>query len=58
MNGNKPVEMELEAGTYYWCDCGLRGTEPFCDGAHKASGKAPVQFAVGRLSMARNSIRP
>lgn len=46
MNGNKPIEMELEAGTYYWCGCGLSGTEPFCSGAHKASGKTPVQFAV------------
>ena len=34
MNGKQPIEKELEAGTYYWCSCGLSKTAPFCDGAH------------------------
>ncbi len=46
MNSSKPVEMELEAGTYYWCSCGQSGKGPFCNGSHKGSGKTPVQFSV------------
>jgi CDGSH-type Zn-finger protein len=46
MSGKQPIEKELEAGTYYWCNCGLSKTAPFCDGAHKATGKSPVQFEV------------
>ena len=30
-----PVVLELEAGTYHWCRCGLSAKQPFCDGAHK-----------------------
>jgi len=47
MSGTQPIEKELEAGTYYWCACGLSKNAPFCDGSHnKASGKSPVQFEV------------
>jgi CDGSH-type Zn-finger protein len=46
MHGNKPIEKELEAGTYYWCSCGLSRTRPFCDGSHKGSVKSPVQFEI------------
>jgi len=36
----------LEPGTYYWCTCGKSVKEPFCDGAHKESGKEPFAFEV------------
>ncbi len=42
----KPVVMELEAGSYYWCSCGKSGQQPFCDGAHKETGFAPLKFDV------------
>lgn len=40
----KPVVMELEAGSYYWCSCGKSSQQPFCDGAHQGSGFAPLKF--------------
>ena len=29
----KPLALEVEAGTYYWCACGRSAGQPFCDGA-------------------------
>lgn len=40
----KPVVMELDAGTYYWCSCGQSQNQPFCDGAHKGTEFAPLKF--------------
>jgi len=42
----KPVLLDLEPGTYFYCACGLSAKHPFCDGAHKGSGLAPKKFEV------------
>lgn len=42
----KPVSLELEPGTYYWCACGHSAKHPFCDGSHQGTGLAPVPFTV------------
>lgn len=42
----KPVVMNLESGTYYWCSCGLSENQPFCNGAHKGTDFRPVMFEL------------
>ena len=40
-----PYPVAVEAGkTYYWCACGKSASQPFCDGSHKGSEFAPIQF--------------
>lgn len=35
----------VEAGkSYWWCACGRSASQPFCDGSHKGTGFAPVEF--------------
>ncbi len=46
MSKNLPMTAELEAGTYYWCSCGMSKTGAFCDGAHKGTNYEPVAFQV------------
>ena len=42
-----PYAVDVTAGeTYYWCACGQSKGQPFCDGAHKGSGLAPVPFTA------------
>jgi CDGSH-type Zn-finger protein len=43
---SKPVLLELEPGTYWWCACGLSKTQPFCDGSHAGSEFEPLEFTV------------
>ena len=40
----KPAVLELEAGTYYWCQCGQSQNQPFCDGAHQGTDFTPLAF--------------
>ena len=39
-----PYVKKMPAGTYWWCACGLSKGQPFCDGSHKGSGFAPMEF--------------
>ncbi len=34
---NAPYVLEMEAGSYIWCGCGLSKNQPFCDNAHKGT---------------------
>ncbi len=42
----KPVVLELEPGTYYWCACGRSAKHPFCDGSHQGTGLKSVKFEL------------
>lgn len=41
----EPYGVEVEAGKeYWWCACGRSQSQPFCDGSHKGTGLAPMQY--------------
>lgn len=42
----KPASVELEAGSYWWCTCGLSKNQPMCDGSHKGSGFTPMELTI------------
>ena len=44
----KPYVMDMQPGEYHWCSCGHSANQPFCDGAHQASGTGltPLTFVV------------
>ena len=46
----KPIRLELEPGTYFWCACGKTSHSPFCDGSHKGSGIQPKKFEISEKS--------
>jgi CDGSH-type Zn-finger protein len=40
-----PYKQMVEAGkSYWWCACGRSSKQPFCDGAHKGTGLAPMEY--------------
>lgn len=40
-----PYGIQVEAGReYWWCACGRSKSQPFCDGSHKGTGFAPLQY--------------
>ena len=42
----KPVVLELEAGTYWYCTCGESSNQPFCDGGHKGTEFKPEKVEL------------
>lgn len=45
-----PVKITLEAGTHWWCSCGLSGHQPFCDGEHTGTGMGPKKIVVAECA--------
>ncbi len=41
-----PYVLEMEAGTYFWCQCGKSAKQPFCDGAHQGTGFTPTKQEI------------
>ena len=42
-----PFKVDVEAGkTYFWCACGKSAKQPFCDGSHKGSEFAPMNWTA------------
>ncbi len=44
--GLKPIVIELDAGEYWWCTCGLSNNQPFCDGSHRGTGFTPLKIEI------------
>ena len=43
--GDAPIGVDvLEGKSYYWRTCGKSSKQPFCDGSHKGSDFAPLQY--------------
>lgn len=40
-----PVDVE-EGKSYFWCTCGQSAKQPFCDGSHKGTDFAPMQYTA------------
>jgi len=49
----KPIKVELEAGkNYFWCQCGLSQSQPFCDGSHAGTDIKPLRFTAEKTGAA------
>ena len=42
MSQNAPYMKDEQPGKKAWCACGATKKEPYCDGAHKGTSKAPI----------------
>ena len=41
-----PYVMDMEPGTYYWCQCGRSKAQPFCDGSHTGTDLSPIEVEI------------
>ena len=40
-----PYKVTVESEkSYWWCSCGKSSKQPFCDGSHRGSNFAPLQY--------------
>ena len=47
--GDTPIGVYVVEGkTYFWCTCGKSSKQPFCDGSHKGSDFAPLQYKANQ----------
>jgi CDGSH-type Zn-finger protein len=44
--GRRPVVLELEPRTYWWCRCGRSKKQPYCDGSHAETEFTPLEFTI------------
>ena len=42
----RPVVVDLQPGTYFWCACGRSKNQPYCDGSHAGTEFEPVKIEV------------
>ncbi len=42
----RPAVLELEPGTYFWCECGRSEKQPFCDGSHAGTEFTPLKVEL------------
>lgn len=43
---NEPKILTLSPGTYWWCACKASQDQPWCDGAHRGIGIAPIKLVI------------
>ncbi|MGE4157925.1 MAG: CDGSH iron-sulfur domain-containing protein [Planctomycetota bacterium] len=43
---SRPWVGEIPAGSHALCTCGNTQKAPYCDGAHRGSGKVPVKLTL------------
>jgi len=41
-----PAVMELEPGTYFWCQCGKSKDHCWCDGSHAGTPFRPIKVEI------------
>ena len=47
--GDTPIGVNVVEGkSYYWVTCGKSSKQPFCDGSHKGSDFAPLQYKASQ----------
>ncbi|MCC6778591.1 MAG: CDGSH iron-sulfur domain-containing protein [Hyphomicrobiales bacterium] len=47
--GRQPLAIDVEEGKgYWWCACGRSKKQPFCDGSHKGTGLAPLEWKAAK----------
>jgi len=44
----EPAHLHLEAGNYFWCQCGRSKNNPFCDGSHRGTAFRALKFTLAQ----------